>query len=115
MPDGRYSKIHVESDSELLSDAAQVRAMKGGSLGFTIGTNSLVALIVGVLTWYLTHQAAPPNCASKEDILALDGKVGALRQDMITLNQGTSKTISDTKNDLLIEMLKMRQDLAAKR
>jgi len=109
-PDGRYSKVAVERDPDLLSDAAQVRAMKGGSLGFTIGTNSLVALIVGVLTWYIGHQGnTPPSCASKDDIVALDRRIESLRGDLAALVQKQSQDANMTHNDM--EMVKLRLEV----
>lgn len=114
MPDGRYSKVNVERDSELLSDAAQVRAMKSGSLGFSIGTNSLVALIVGVLTWYLGHQGStPPTCASKDDVISLDKRIESLRSDVVVLTQKVSQDSERNHND--VELMKLRLDVLTNR
>lgn len=110
MVDGRYSKVNIERDPDVLSDAAQVRAMKGGSLGFTIGTNSLVAVIVGVLTWYIGHQGStPPSCASKDDVVALDRRIESLRTDVVALIQKQSQDSEHQRNDM--ELVKLRLDV----
>ena len=113
MVTGRYSKVHVETDAEVLSDAAQVRAMHGGKVGFTIGTNALVALVVSVLTWYLSrHEPTPVNCASREDMVSLDKRIESLRSDVVMLTQKVSQDAERNHND--VELMKLRLDVISR-
>lgn len=94
---------HDTDPMDLVSSQQLVRAMRP-HLARSVGSHSLIGLLVYGLAWYLMHQQQPlpANCASKDDLARIEEKLVRMKEDMTNLNQATNKDLERTRNELLI-------------
>lgn len=107
-PDGRYSLVEV--DRETQSDAATVKSFHQSS-SVAVPVVVLTTLITAVAsvcgTYFATRNTTPVDCASRESVIALDGKLEQLNTRFSAL---TEKVIADSErqhNDLVDLKLKV--------
>jgi len=110
-PDGRYSRVSIETDSETMSDAQVAKSFHGSNQVVTVPLAVVLALITaggGALTGYFTRgPGAPVDCASKDSVATLDRRVEQLATSFSAL---TEKVIADNErmhNDMVDLKLKM--------
>lgn len=101
-PDGRYSLVEVDRDVK--SDAETVKSFhSSGSIAIPVVVlTTLITAAASVLgTYFATRNTTPVDCASRESVTALDGKLEQLNTRFSAL---TEKVIADSErqhNDIV--------------
>lgn len=73
----------TETDSELLSDKATVKLIRGRGFVLTFSSHFAVAVIVGVLGWaYAQQKHAPVPDDVLKDIREIKENIAAIRSDL---------------------------------
>lgn len=112
-PDGRYSRVAIEVDKTVESDAATVKRFHDGAIGIRIGKGFAVAVLGAAAGAWVTHsQQAPSNCATLADIQKLTARLDQTQDTLGNLVTKVNQDSDRTHNDL--ELLKLKIDVTRK-
>jgi outer membrane murein-binding lipoprotein Lpp len=102
MPEGRYSRVNVETEANVLSDAQIAATFKPSvSVPWAVIT-VLITSMASVVGTYLATHSTPVDCASHGEVNALDKRVSDLNQTVSALTTTVNANADRSHNDIAI-------------
>jgi hypothetical protein len=98
MPTGRYSRVNLETDPNVLSDAQTAATFRPGVRIPWVIVSVLVTGLVSIICTYMSTHSAPPDCASSGDMHAVNQHVDELNRTVTALTQ-TVNANADRENN----------------
>jgi hypothetical protein len=102
MPEGRYSRVNVETDPELLNEKQLAATFRPGiSVPWAVIT-AFITAVTSIVGTYLATHTTPTDCASKGDINGLDLRISKQGEDIRALRATVDINASEEHNHFAI-------------